>query len=310
MVLSEIQRVDTDEVEPHIRRQYTRASLIALLGNALLLVSKGIVARTSGSSAIYADAANSASDVAYSVLMLVGLWLSLKPADVSHPHGHRRIEPLVSMSIGIMMTLAGIEAARTGITTWQSGPRPITSVWALIIPLVSALLKGGMYYSVRRLGQTAGSPALLASAQDHLSDMLSSGMVLAGVAASRMIWHAADPLAALLVSLWILRSALSILREGVNQLIGGAASAELFQSVAEAARSVPGVLNVHQVIIEYIGPQVRADIHINMDGALTLDEVHRVSDAVREDVEALKEVDHAYVHVEPLGTGRNDLRGY
>jgi divalent metal cation (Fe/Co/Zn/Cd) transporter len=69
----------------------------------------------------------------------------------------------------------------------------------------------------------------------------------------------------------------------------------------ESVQSVSGVSNVHRVILEYVGPQIRADIHINMDPRLSLDRVHRVSDAVSEKVEALDDVEHAFIHVEPLG---------
>lgn len=86
----------------------------------------------------------------------------------------------------------------------------------------------------------------------------------------------------------------------MRQLIGGAAPPELTQAVIDAAHSVPGVVDVHQVIIEYVGPQVRADVHIDMDSSARLDEVHEVSDAVRAAIEEMAEVDHAFIHVEPV----------
>lgn len=301
-----IQQIDIDHVEPFLRRLYTQAGIIALVGNVLLLVAKGVVAMLSGSTAIYADAANSASDVAYSVLMIVGLWLSLRPPDASHPHGHRRFEPLVSLLIGIMMALAGLQAARTGIRVWREGPEPVTSVLALMIPVVTVGIKAGMYTRVNRMAHEAGSPALAASARDNLSDVVASGMALLGVLASRWLFAAADPLAALLVSIWILRAAWDVLHLSVRQLTGGAAPPELTNDVIDAVRSVPGILDVHQVIIEYVGPQVRADIHINMPGDASLEATHHVSDEVRHAVEALREVDHAFVHVEPPEEGPNE----
>lgn len=300
--MGEIQRVDIDNVPPHTRRLYLQASLVALLGNALLVLGKGAAALVSGSSALYADAANSAADVAYSLLMGVGLWLSLQPPDPGHPHGHRRIESLVSLFIGGAMMLAGVEAVRVGWRTWVQGPQPITSIWAYIALVATVLAKGGMFLVVRRLGQRANSPAILASARDNLSDVISSAMALVGILGSIYFFAAADPLAAFVVAAWIFYSAWIVLRESISHLIGGAAPPELTDEVVDAAMTVPGVLDVHQVIIEYVGPQVRADMHIDMDGQLTLDQVHAASDAVREAVEALAEVDHAFVHVEPAQT--------
>ncbi|MHB0858188.1 MAG: cation diffusion facilitator family transporter [Anaerolineae bacterium] len=295
-----ITRVDEDHVPRRTRNLYMTASLIALVGNVVLLVAKAAAARVSGSSAIYADAANSAADVAYSVLMGLGLWMSLRPPDLSHPHGHRRFEPLVSIAIGVMMALAGVEAARTGIRTWGAGPQPITSLWAIIAPLGTVAAKAGMYVVVERIGRKAGSPALLASSRDNLNDAFSSLAALAGILVSRFLTAAGDPVAALLVSLWIFRGAYLVLRESIGHITGVAASPELTHDVMEAAQSVSGVLGVHQVIVEYVGPQVRADLHIDMEGSSSLDHVHEVSDAVRSAVESLAEVDHAFVHVEPI----------
>jgi cation diffusion facilitator family transporter len=303
---SSIRHVDPNEVEPHIRRIYVKAGAIALVGNVALVGAKGVVAWTTGSSAIYADAANSASDVAYSLLMLVGLWLSLQPADTHHPHGHRRIEPLVSMVIGIMMALAAFEAGRNSISTWREGPRAIVSIWALIVPGVTVGIKGGMYLAVNRLAERASSPALRASARENLTDVLSSVLALVGVVGSRVVAPLADPAAGLLVVPWILHNAWAVFSESIHQLIGGRASPELVERITERSKAVSGVLDVHQVIVEYVGPQVRVDIHINMEAHQPLTVVHEVSDNVRECIEELEEVDHAFVHVEPPGEHGDD----
>ena len=298
MSLERIQSIDHDNIAPFTRRVYARASGIALAGNLLLLVGKSVAAWLSGSSAVYADAANSASDLAYSVFMWFGLWLSLRPPDASHPHGHRRIESLVSLVIGAAMALAGVEAARTGITNWTRGGGPAVSALSVSILIGAALVKGAMYLIVRGLGRQAASSALLAAARDNLSDTVTSAAALVGLLGSRLAPEV-DPLAAFLVAAWILRSAWQVLAEGVQQLIGGGVSPELQSAVVRAALAVPGVVDTDRVIIEHIGPQVYVDIHIRMKGESSLDEVHRTSHAVREALQELAEVDHVFVHVEP-----------
>lgn len=299
MLPSDIQLIDADRIPPHRRRLYVQASVATILGNLGLLLAKGLAVHISRSSAIYADAANSASDVAYSLFMGLGLWLSLRPADASHPHGHRRIEPLVGMLIGGTMGLAGVQALRTGINTWREGTRTVLSTWPVVILVGAGLIKWVMYLAVRRIAQKVASSALHASARDNLSDVVASGMALAGAVGSRYLF-AADPLAALLVSLWILRGAWGVLWESLRQLTGGAPSPELAQAVINEAHGVPGVLNVHRVILHYAGPEVNVDIHVQTDGHLSLYETHGVSHAVREAVEALGQIDHVYVHVEPV----------
>jgi len=296
-----MKRVDSDYIDPGVRKAYQKATMIAIVGNAALLVGKGAASLHSNSSAIYADAANSAADLAYSLLMLIGLWLALRPADESHPHGHRRIEPLVSLGIGLMMALAGIEAARYAFGAWASGPLAVTSLWAVFAPLGTAAAKSGMYLKSRNLGMRAKSPALLAAARDHLSDVVSSGVALAGVLTNRIGFRLGDPLGALFVSVWILYNARLVLAESFRDLTGGAASQKVQGQVIAAATSISDVADVHQVIIEHVGPLVRADIHISMESSTPLTKVHQVCEKVTLAVEGLPEVDHAYVHVEPLG---------
>ena len=293
-----IQSVDTDRVPTETRGAYRQAGLIALGGNLLLAAAKGIVAWRTGSSAIYADAANSLSDLAYSLLMLVGLWFALRPPDAGHPHGHRRAEPFVSLLIGIAMAAAGFEAARSGVRGLLAGSRPTLDAWPLVVLALSALVKTGMYLRVRRLGQQAASPALCAAAKDNLSDVITSSAAVAGAFAS-LLWGPADAITAWGVAAWILRAAWEVVHEAANQLLGGSPSPELQEAIIAAVQSVPGVIMTDRVILEHQGPQVYADIHIRMDGTTPLEAVHRTSHEVRDRVQALRTVDHAYIHVEP-----------
>ncbi|NLV73632.1 MAG: cation transporter [Chloroflexi bacterium] len=298
MLLHEVQRVDSDKIPAHIRRLYLHAILLTMVGNLALVALKALSARSSGSTALLADMFNSAGDVFYSLVMALGLLLALKPADECHPHGHRRYEALVGFLIGAGMSVAGISAVRAGIERLQTGPQPITSLYAYFTPLVVLLIKGGMYAYVRNIGQRANSPALLASARDNLSDVISSAVALVGMLLSR-VFSAADPIGALLVSLWIFRGVYLVVKESTGYVTGRAGSPELAQKVLETALSVPGVRNVHRVILEHVGPEVRADLHINMDGDVHLTEVHNVSEAVCHAVEQIEGIEHAYVHVEP-----------
>ena len=198
MILREVQQVDTDRIPDYIRKIYLQAIIIAVVGNILLMGAKAGAAALSGSSAILADAYNSGGDVIYSILMAVGLLLSLQPADAGHPHGHCRIEALVSIFIGLGMSVAGVAAIRTGIDrVTATGPVAITSIVAYIAPLLVLGAKGVMYLLVKRLGTRARSPALMASARDNINDAITSGVALISIIASRFV-SAADPIGALL----------------------------------------------------------------------------------------------------------------
>ncbi len=281
------------------RRLYHRAILITLFGNLALAIGKGIAAYYSDSVAVYADAANSASDVLYSLLMILGLWMAMQPPDFSHPQGHSRFEPLVGLAVTIAMTYAGYEAGRAAIERFLVGGSAVEPGLPTLALLASAAVKAGMFLAIRRVAETLSSPALAVTARDNLSDVLTSGAAFLGVFGSRFLHPLLDPIGGALVALWIFRAAFEAAQENLKYLTGAGAPHELRHEIAKVAGQVPGVLRVHQVITEYVGPQLVADLHINVEGHISLYEAHHISDAVQDAVTALAEVDRAYVHVEP-----------
>jgi len=304
--MEQIRRIDHESIDSAVARTYRWTSVIAICGNMGLFVAKALVASESGSSAIYSDAANSASDLVYSILMAVGLILASQPADVRHPHGHQRIESLVSLAIGVLMVIAAYEGVRTAITTLRSGAEPITSIWALVVLGLTAVVKGAMFWAISGMARSVASPVLRANAADNLSDLVSSAMALLGILLSRVGLAAADPIAGILVGVWILYAVWQVLRDSLGQLIGRAAPDDLTAEIEGAVCGVKGVLALERVIVEQVGPLFRADIHIFMEPDLRLPAIHRTSHDVRDAVEALPEVDHAFVHVEPSWYGTGD----
>ncbi len=280
-------------------RLYRRALLITIGGNMLLAAAKGLVAYLSGSVALYADAANSVSDVLYSLLMMWGLWISLRPPDLSHPQGHSRFEPLVGLTVSLAMAFAGYQAARMAVERFLAGGLAVAPGLPTLVLIVSAGIKYGMYAFISGLAGRLDSPALHATARDNLSDVLTSVAALVGALGSAFVHPLLDPLGGLLVALWIFRAVFFVARENLHYLTGGGASEELLQEIATAAGGVQGVQRVHQVITEYAGPQLLADLHINVEGCMPLREAHAIADEVQTQVEALPEVDRAYIHLEP-----------
>jgi cation diffusion facilitator family transporter len=305
-----LQRVRRELPDPHRQRLYRRAILVAIVGNALLAAAKGAVTWLSGSSAVFSDAANSLSDTLYSLLMAVGLYLAQRPADESHPQGHSRFEPLVSLFITVMMGMAGLAALRGGVQRFLSGAVVIEPGWPTAALAGSVLVKIAMCLLVGRIGRRADSPAIRASARDNLADVLTSAAALLGVWGSRLVHPLLDPVAGVVVSLWIFCSTWEILRENLGYLTGRGAQPEFTAQIAAAASTVPGVRGVHQVIADHVGPQLRVDMHIDVDSGMTLHQAHAIADQVQARVEALPAVDLAFVHTEPAGflSGEGDQR--
>ncbi len=289
------------EVERDVRRErlYRRAIVITLGGNVLLAVLKALAAAFSGSVALYADAANSVSDVFYSFTIAFGLWMALQPPDLSHPQGHSRFEPLVGLVVAASMTVAGYMAVHAAIERFITGAQAIEPGLPTLTLLGSATVKVGMYLSINRIARALSSPTFTSTAQDNLSDVLTSSAALLGALGSKWVHPLADPIAGVLVALWIFRNAATAWRSNLAFLTGAGASQELREQIATISAAVPGVRAVHQVIAEYVGPQLVADLHINVDGDLSLREAHAIADEVERRLSALDEIDRAYVHVEP-----------
>ncbi len=285
--------------DPKRLKLFRYALLITLVGNGVLAGGKGLVAYLSGSVSLYADAANSVSDVFYSLMMVLGLWIAQQPPDVSHPQGHGRFEPLAGLMIAAAMTFAGYEAGRAAIERFINGGIAVEPGLPTAALLVSASIKAGMYISIRNLARKVQSSTLETAARDNLSDVFTSIAAFVGALGSRFFHPLLDAAGGVLVALWIFRAAWEAWRENLGYLTGAGAPIELRERITEVAASVPGVQRVHQVITEYVGPQLVADLHINVDGNLTLTEAHMISDQVVEQLEALPDVERAYVHVEP-----------
>ena len=287
--------------QPLIKDLYRQALWITVSGNVLLASIKAIVAYTSGSVALYADAANSISDVVYSSLMVVGLLIAMSPPDISHPQGHSRFEPLVGLVVTASMTFAGFEAARASIVRFLAGGLTIDPGLPTIVLLISASLKAVMYILIRNIAKKIFSPTLATTAQDNLSDVLTSIAAFVGVWGSDIIHPLFDPIAGIIVSLWIFRAAFNAAKDNLGFLTGAGAPQELREKIVKAAESVPGVLKVHHTMTEYVGPKLVVDIHINVDGNLSLNKAHEISDLVNRKLEEIPDVDRAYIHVEPEG---------
>lgn len=293
--------VRKQDINPQTIRHYRKAMAVTLFGNLLLASVKIIVAYLSGSVAVYADAANSISDVIYSVAMVWGLRMSFQPADRSHPQGHSRFEPMVGMLVTLSMTIAGFEAAKAAITRFISGGLAIDPGLPSLVLIGSAIIKLMMFFFIRNYARQLKSPTLNAASKDNLSDVLTSAAAFLGAGLSSIANPVFDPIGGLLVSAWIFKNAFDAGKENFAYLTGAGASPEDCDQFVKIARSIKGVNAVHHLMAEYVGPHLVLDMHINVDGNLTLNESHAIVDQVTDALEAESGVDRAYVHVEPDG---------
>ncbi len=289
------------EPKSELSRQFRHALIITLSGNILLAIVKSMAARMSGSSAIYADAINSISDVLYSVLLVIGLLLSQQPPDLSHPQGHSRIEPFASLIVIISMAVAGAEAIRSSAIRFFAGGASIALDWPSLALILGIFIKVLMFTSVSRIGKAIDSPGLDAAARDNLSDVFTSLAAFLGILGSNFVSPLLDPLAGLFVALWIFRNVWTTVKENMRYLTGGGADESMRQKLVTTAQAIDGVENIHQIITDYAGPKFVVEMHISADGEISLNKSHAICERVTAALEKIPEVDRAYVHIEPNG---------
>jgi cation diffusion facilitator family transporter len=197
------------------------------------------------------------------------------------------------------MAFAGFSAARNSYIRYMAGGEVIALNLPTLVLLLSAVIKTGMFVSISRIARKLHSPTLRTTARDNLSDVLTSLAAFLGVLGSNFIHPLADPIAGFIVAIWILRQAFMAGRENLGFLTGRGASKEEVAEFIKSVEEVPGVLRVHHIMTDYVGPRLMIDLHINVDGKKTLNEVHAISDEVIHRLEEFPGVDRAYVHVEP-----------
>ena len=288
-----------------------RVGLVVLGANAALAAFKGAVWLETGSLAVGSEAANSLVDTASSAVVVAGLYLTTRPPDFDHPHGHERIEPFVSLAIAIGVFAVGALLLWRSMATVLLGDVTIAEgPLALAVLGGSAAVKYLLYRYCLDAGEVHDSPALVATALDSRIDVLTAGAALFGVAGAQAGVPVFDPLAAGVVSLAILHTGVEIGRDNVNYLVGRAPPDDLRAEIVDRALSHPDVEGVHDVVAHYVGPEVDVSLHVEIEGQRTVAEAHDIETDIVQSIGEITEIDDTFVHVDPkeLGEWKNDER--
>jgi cation diffusion facilitator family transporter len=279
------------------------ATLLGLFVNAFLILLKFIAGIFGNSQALIADAVHSISDLFTDVVVLFGIKIGRKPPDEEHHFGHARIETLASAIVGLALigtaVYLGIEAALNIHRHTESQPTGV----ALIGAGVSIALKEALYRYTVLIGRRIKSQLIVANAWHHRSDALSSVAVLLGVAGTLInpSWHILDAFAALIVSFFIIKVGFDILRKTLREFTDTAPRPEIIEKLMQLSRTVEGVMDAHDLRVRTSGGFYQAEIHIVVDGQLTVVEGHRIAKTVERCLaEEMDELDRVIVHVDPV----------
>ena len=277
-------------------------TIVGALVNTILILLKFFAGIFGSSQALIADAVHSVSDLFTDVVVLLGIRIGRKPPDEGHPFGHARIETLASTIVGIALIATalylGIKAA---LNIYHHNEYYPTGL-ALIAAGVSIALKEALFHYTVHTGRRIKSQLIMANAWHHRSDALSSVAVFLGVAGTRIkpSWHILDSFAALLVSFFIVKVGLEILRIALREFIDTAPQPEIISKIEQCAFTVDGVLDTHDLRVRTSGGFYQMEIHIVVDGQLTVAEGHRIAKAVESClVKDVDNLDRIIVHVDP-----------
>lgn len=284
-------------------REAIRASLVGLVINLALGVTKLAGGILGSSFALISDAVNSLGDSLTSVITLAALWYAQRPADIEHPYGHTRAEAVAASHVALLILLSALYLGWEALSRLNQ-VHALPPVWTLWIAGANAVIKEGLYRYSRHVGVHTGSMAIVANAWDHRSDAFCSLAVLIGLGVVRWggaAYIGADEVAALVVVLAILWAGGRLLRSSVRELLDPQADAELVDQVRAAAESVSGVRAVEKLWVRKTGMEYLVDIHIQVDAELTVDEGHRIGHLVKDRlVHGFVPIRDVLVHLEPF----------
>lgn len=280
-----------------------RVSWVTLLINAALSLMKLAAGLFGHSGAMISDAIHSASDVFSTLIVMVGLRLSEKSADRQHPYGHERLECVAALLLSGMLLLTGLSIGKSGVEQMlaqDAGDRALPGLLPLIMAVVSILVKELMFRYTRDWARRTQSDALMADAWHHRSDALSSVGAFVGIAGARRGLPWMDPLASVVICVFIVKAAVDIFRETVDKLVDHSCDPAMEERMRKLVLGFEGVRGIDLLRTRQFGSRAYADIEIRVDGSLTLTQAHAIAEAVHEGVEkGFPEVKHISVHVNP-----------
>ena len=285
-----------------------RVTWIGSIVNFLLLVLKFISGIVGHSSAMVADAVHSLSDFITDIIVIVFVKISGKPEDEDHKYGHGKYETLATALIGIALFAVGIGLLVNGATkvseVINGAVLPAPSMIALVVAAVSIIAKEILYRYTVHVGQNLNSQAVIANAWHHRSDAFSSIGTLIGIGGAIFLgekWRIFDPIAAIVVSAFIIKVAIDLIKPCVDELLERSLPTETEKQILDIIASFPEASSPHHLSTRRIGNHIAIEVHLRMDGQTTLENAHETATAVEKRLkEEFGPETHIGIHMEPI----------
>ena len=289
-------------------KEIYRVTIVGTIVNAVLVAIKFVAGIMGRSSALVADAVHSLTDFITDIIVLVFVHISGKPNDEQHRYGHGKFETLATTIIGVLLSAAGIGLLiNGGEQVWKSLndealPEP---TWiALAVAFVSVIAKEILYRYTVREGKRLNSDAVIANGWHHRSDAISSISTMVGIGGAMFLgekWRIFDPLAAAVVSIFIIKAGYDIIKPAINELLEASLPKEQTDEIDKLIRSIDGVRGLHNMRTRKIGNAIAVDMHVKMDGNLSLTKAHEIATSIEQAIrKEYGEESYINVHMEPV----------
>ena len=281
----------------------THVSVVCMAGNLILAAAKFVAGFAGNSGAMVSDAVHSSSDILGGLIVVAGVKMASRPSDKTHPYGHERIECIAALLLGGILFVVGLTIGWEALKSIFTGAYRLDEqpgVIALAAAVLSIVSKEAMFWYTRINAKRIDSSALLADAWHHRSDALSSIGAMIGIAFARLGFPIMDPIASLVICLFIAKASYDIFKDAINKMVDHACDEETEEQFRSCAASEEGVLRIDDLRTREFGNKIYVDIEISADGNHTLWETHDIAERVHNKLEEqFPKVKHVMVHVNP-----------
>ena len=276
------------------------ASIVGILCNLILSIIKISVGFISGSVSITADGFNNLSDMASSIITMVGIKLANRPADKEHPFGHGRMEYLSALVVAFMVMLVGVQFVKTSFERILNPVAVSFEIIPFILLLISLLIKLWLSRFNKYMGLKINSTALKAASVDALGDVFTSSCVLISFLAAKFTTLPIDGYVGLIVSAAILYAGYSLIKDTISPLLGEAPDEELVKKIKQGVLSYDNIIGVHDLIIHNYGVgKCMASIHAEIPSNIDLVTIHEIIDSAEREISQKLNI-YLVIHMDPM----------
>lgn len=282
-------------------------SIIGIIANIILSVSKISIGSLFNSISITADGVNNLSDASSSVITLIGFKLAGKPADKDHPFGHARFEYIAGLIVAFAILLLGVELIKSSINKIINPEDVEYGIIMVLVLIFSIIVKIWLSYFNGSLGDKISSTTMKATSMDSRNDVIATSAVLVSVIISKFTGFQIDGYMGVLVALFIIYSGIRILRDIMNPILGELPDPEFISSIENKILGYEGILNIHDLVVHNYGPsRYFATVHVEVDAKQDILICHDMIDNIERDFAEDFDI-NLVIHLDPIVTDDEEI---